>query len=490
MYNGELNIPGVRHGPPTDRIELVNEGLRKDAIEVLSNLVHREGAGREEITLLGDFLYDLLFQGEIRDQFLKTYEAVTADEDCVLRLVLEFKGGEDFSELPWEYLHLTDLNVFAAAVSPMVLSRHVELKKELKEPDAPDQLRLLAVVSNPSNARAPVIAAPIVDKIRKMSEAHRLDVRLLEQPTRKSFEEAFRDRDWRPQILHFFGHGQFDPVRGGSLALCKPMSEREDWLPDDDLVDILGERRRLRLVVLQSCEGAAGNEFSGVANKLVRAAVPAVVAMRYEIDNDSATCFAETFYRRLDEGWPIDSAVQAGREALVRLSDDARRFSDRRFGTPVLFLQSRDYQTDHRLIRPSEEGAQGAEASGASARDQAPRAVHVSCPYCGNRSSVIPGRSVYYCSNDSCRSKYRFCPSCGDEVIPSAEEHCDECLRLRVTAAAAGQADPDRGERGVTPAAARAPHAPADDRAAQPAGAAGDRLYVVRGQDRRDPADG
>ena len=58
----------------------------------------------------------------------------------------------------------------------------------------------------------------------------------------------------------------------------------------------------LRLVVLNSCEGARTtltDPYAGVATTLVQLGVPAVVAMQFEISDRAAIVFAEELYTNL-----------------------------------------------------------------------------------------------------------------------------------------------------------------------------------------------
>src|SRR5262249_44719654 len=96
-----------------------------------------------------------------------------------------------------------------------------------------------------------------------------------------------------------------------------------------------------RLVVLNCCYGGAEGSFrtlSGVGPFLLRAGVPAVVAMQYEIPDKVAIKFAENFYGELLDGrvpGRIDSALTAGRLALYQNQTKERPQS---FVTPVLYL--------------------------------------------------------------------------------------------------------------------------------------------------------
>ena len=98
----------------------------------------------------------------------------------------------------------------------------------------------------------------------------------------------------------------------------------------------MGERKSLRLVVLNSCEGArsdVSDPFSGVAGRLIERDVPAVIGMQFEITDPAAILFASEFYTVLAEGKPIDTAVSEARLAMIADQNDVE------WATPALFMR-------------------------------------------------------------------------------------------------------------------------------------------------------
>jgi hypothetical protein len=107
------------------------------------------------------------------------------------------------------------------------------------------------------------------------------------------------------------------------------------------LVDLLRQARPMpRLVVLNSCAGAAGGPadlFSGTAAALVRGGVSAVAAMQYEISDPAAVAFCRGFYGAIARGRGVDEAVTSGRVGIIGLSGRTLEWV-----TPVLYLRGRD----------------------------------------------------------------------------------------------------------------------------------------------------
>ena len=123
-------------------------------------------------------------------------------------------------------------------------------------------------------------------------------------------QDLLLDGEWH--VLHFIGHGDFDPGRDeGVLALVRE-DGRADLVAAHRLVDLLRQARPMpRLVVLNSCSGAAAGVsdlFSGTAAALVRGGVSAVAAMQYEISDPAAVAFARGFYAAIARGRGVDDA--------------------------------------------------------------------------------------------------------------------------------------------------------------------------------------
>ena len=152
-------------------------------------------------------------------------------------------------------------------------------------------------------------------------------------------QDLLLDGEWH--VLHFIGHGDFDPDRDeGVLALTRE-DGRADLVAAHRLVDLLRQARPMpRLVVLNSCSGAAAGVsdlFSGTAAALVRGGVSAVAAMQYEISDPAAVAFARGFYAAIARGRGVDDAVSSGRVAILGTGDRTLEWV-----TPVLYLRGHD----------------------------------------------------------------------------------------------------------------------------------------------------
>lgn len=302
---------------------------------------------------VGEQLFAALFHGQVRDLFLSLYgQRVLADEQTFLRVRLDIhEAAPEVASLPWELACYK--GVFLATQTKTLFTRHY-----LNLTTGP--IRSLTLRQNPRVLLViPRGSGLATDRERDIVTAalqkHGLDFTVLEgKVTVKDMEEALATGTYH--ILHFIGHGEFeeqdDGALHGSLRFNAPdptltESEDEEWVTDTRLQNLLGNYSdTLKLVVLNACKGAAvaearsGRGFIGTAPAILRARVPAVVAMQYSIRDDVAVTFAETFYNRLTAGrWAgrVDMAVTLARSACLR---DFPR--DRGFATPILYLRSQD----------------------------------------------------------------------------------------------------------------------------------------------------
>jgi hypothetical protein len=186
---------------------------------------------------------------------------------------------------------------------------------------------------------------------------NRLKVISLNQATHDGLKGLIETR--RPQIVHFIGHGR---IKEGvsEIALMKTPEElamakadivkkglrgepdEANWVTSDSMRALFKDAPP-RIVFLQACNSdkapSSREVFKSTAEQVLRAKVPFVVAMQYEISNEDATDFAKTFYKNLSDGLSIDEAVKVGRNELGKKEPS---WGHPRFGTPVVYLQSED----------------------------------------------------------------------------------------------------------------------------------------------------
>ncbi|WP_052866567.1 CHAT domain-containing WD40 repeat protein [Streptomyces niger] len=319
--------------------EQISAGLAElQAVVLASSATPRAAAlGLERpVRDLGEHLFRTVFGGQLRGLFLSSRQRAGALNET-LRLVLRIRAPE-LAALPWELLYDKELGGYLSMREPVV--RYVDMP----EPTAPLRaglpLRILGMTSLPGT-QAPLDAdserAGLEVALRSLIEQGRVRLDWVAgQTTDDLRRRLLRGCD----ILHFIGHGAYDPHRQEGMIALADEDGREHLLHASALAPLISVAHpRPQLVVLNSCQSGMGNShdlFSSTAATLVRT-VPAVVAMQFAVTDKAATRFAAAFYQALAFGRAVDEAVRVGRVALIAGKDDSLEWA-----TPVLYLRSGD----------------------------------------------------------------------------------------------------------------------------------------------------
>jgi len=284
----------------------------------------------EERRLLEDFgdqLFRAVFAGPV-GECLGRSRLVADGRDAGLRIRLRLPGA--LANIPWEYLHETGYG-FLGLSPETVLVRYLEMPAPVKPFPINPPLRILAMISAPADV--PGLEGALDDLIlRGLVQVDRL-----ESGTLAALQRPLRLNDYH--VLHFIGHGGWDEdAQDGALAL-EGAGGQTRLVSGRDLGLMIRDHRSLRLVVLNACEGARSardDPFGGVAQALVRQAIPAVIAMQFEISDPAALVFSQSFYQAIADGLPVDVATLEARRAMFADGSEVE------WATPVLYLRSPD----------------------------------------------------------------------------------------------------------------------------------------------------
>jgi hypothetical protein len=431
---------------------LRNDALTEMTVKRLNAWVgrHSQYCEKEDLQVLGLHLHHILFDHEkIGDAFKATYlefdrrfkerraQAPDKIPDLRLRLTLVFSEdeGESLAGYPWEFLFVPIPSIaegffLTGERSELILTRCVAqpalLEEKLFETER-KELRILVAHSQPKELtilEESAIASidQMINDIEELREEGRIHVKTVRNPTHQVLKDTVNA--FKPHIVHLIGHG-----KEGKLALLREPADIQDeqvrtgkvkqahWVDGDDMRAVFATFPP-RLVFLDACNGATSsdwlNGFKSVARQSLQAGVPAVVAMQYAISNEDSGRFAKTFYQQIGEGMSIDEAVKEGRKVLGEI---APSWSHPRFGTPVVYLQSKDgiIFSKARIAAPGKTGAAlTVESSG-----------KVDCPYRDCTFKVSPGQRRCGCDR---RLPLMQCPNpeCG-KVIPKDDVDCMFC---------------------------------------------------------------
>ena len=307
------------------------------------------------LTELGQQLYEAL-PAVIKERYQSARDKASAEGYGGVRLRLTF-ADPCLILVPWECLYEPGRREFLGLSIQTPIVRYAELpyppptSLEFRPP-----LRILAVLSNPCDL-TPLDGKRerqrIASALRELEANGQVSVRWLEaaesgEPTslEKLHDALFA---FRPQVLHFVGHGDFDSQRSEGHLYFEGTGGENDPVSSWRLAQLAASTGSLRLVFLNACRGAKTAEIdqlSGVAMALVQKGIPAVIGMQFEITDGAAIEFASKFYQRLAQGAPVDTAVQEARIHLRVVKHNLLEWA-----TPVLYLWPRDGQV-FRVKRP------------------------------------------------------------------------------------------------------------------------------------------
>jgi hypothetical protein len=314
---------------------------------------------------IGSALYKALFSGNVARMYNRSYAALK-DPEAGLRLRLHLNLDDPqiakLAQIPWEYIYEKESMEYLALSRQTPIVRYIDVPRRPSLLPFDGELRILVVMSSPKGTH------PLdLDKERQLIEStwakdDNVRVDYLSRPTADGLLAQLVANKYH--VLHYMGHGAFDANSGsGALVL-----ESDDGSPHLLNATTLGTWLRdvptLRLAFLNACDtGRAGEDqpFSGVANRLVMAGLPAVVVMQTPISDDAAIDFARAFYPRLAAGYGVDEASAQGRKSILSSDKDSTEW-----GIPVLYMRSPDgrlFNTplpDSVQARPASEMIRGA----------------------------------------------------------------------------------------------------------------------------------
>ena len=271
-----------------------------------------------------------------------------------LRLVLSLGDAPELARIPWEFLY-DQPNFLSVSHTPIV--RYFDLPRRSQALELALPLRILGVVSSPADAEpldADSERRKLGEALRPLIDAGAVILDWLSEPRLEGLVRMLRSGDYH--ILHFIGHGGVDSTSREAVLLMEDESGRARAVSGTQLGTIIGDTRSLRLVVLNTSEGARNSlddPFAGVAASLIERAIPAVIGMQFEITDRAMILFASELYSALAEGQPVDAAITEARLAIYADENDVE------WATPVLYSRVSDGRlfdirgSDPPFVRPT-----------------------------------------------------------------------------------------------------------------------------------------
>jgi hypothetical protein len=298
-------------------------------VERSSGRVHRTASAAVE---LGQRLSHAILSRDALTLWYESYQ-LARERERGLRLRLHLADWE-LARLPWELLYDDRRHEFIV-FDPMVsLVRYIRLQSVLPRLRQSSLLCILVAVASPSDQLPldwPREVEVLRQGLRELVEHQQAELVVLEHTTAESLHATLLDL--APHVVHFVGHAEYTPSEHRGAVLLEDEQGRGAPMDASEAARLL-RRYRTNLVVLNACDTASGS-WAGLAPALVRAEIPAVVAMQWPVEDAAAIRFSRAFYRALAMGSGIDECVSEGRIGASMGSRDPNDWA-----APVLFLRS------------------------------------------------------------------------------------------------------------------------------------------------------
>ncbi len=303
----------------------------KDLLAFLKDL----WADKKDAVSLGKKMKPLLFPGDVWSKFRECRTAMR-NQGKGLRVRLRIDPPE-LSSLPWEYVHDDTFDYLAHdKLTPIVRYPAESLPQE--DLSAKFPIRILLATANPSDLTQLEVdkeEALVKQALEPLEATGLAEVTVIRKAQISDVRKELTDGKYH--VFHFIGHGMIENDEG-ALALENDEGKKRAVFASQ--LRAMLRNTGVRFIFLNSCETAVSDTkdpISGVAQSLVRAGIPAVMAMQFEVPDKTSLLFSRQLYASLVLGKPLDQAVTEMRRAAYIDAEDMVFW-----GIPVLFMRAPD----------------------------------------------------------------------------------------------------------------------------------------------------
>jgi hypothetical protein len=248
----------------------------------------------------------------------KRFNALLQDEALRIDLNLYFREGadEDLVHLPWELLHLParkpDRPAIMLGASPRLTLSRVLLPELRAAPATQTTDLAVTIVRGPGAPGGDKRIKETTDVVQStLKDTLAREPAMLNDASQSTMEASLANGE--TDVLHYVGFGRYRGQRD-EIAFRGDPDEPDAFLSADDFADSLMRARPPRLVVLQACQGPAGQvpaDLSAMAPDLLMAGVAAVLVLPQSLeDSDDIRQLLKPFYKTVAAGESLQRAVQ------------------------------------------------------------------------------------------------------------------------------------------------------------------------------------
>ncbi len=298
------------------------------------------GASEKDPEWIGEHLFRAIFREDVLSLFENSRGEMSRQPSHGMRLRIHFDPKETrllpLLNLPWEILRNPRDGRLLGLSRRTPIVRSIDTACALQTISIGQPVRVLLAMAAPRQADALDLAGE-KDRIEQaLSRRTEIDLRILEHATQKELRRRIRGE--RFHVIHFMGHGMhYNVERSGALVLESPDGSIAP-LKASSFASFFEDIEEPALVILNACRTASAppglGPLTGVAAALVAEGLPAVLAMRTEIEDETALEFSEELYLHLAAGESVEAALAEARQALLVERPDALEWA-----IPALFVR-------------------------------------------------------------------------------------------------------------------------------------------------------
>jgi len=293
------------------------------------------------VKTFGAELFAALFAGDVGE----VYRRARGDGDRPTRFRLIIDAPE-VARVPWELAYDPQRRAFLALGDVVV--RDVSSLEAAEPIEVEPPLRVLVVTASPAGLpplQDWVETGGIREALGALIHRRRAELEVLPHATLERVQNALReaadpDRSSAGgpiDILHFVGHGQYDPAADQAVLLLEDAAGGVDRVDAESLADVV-RPHGVKLVFLNACQSvhaSAADMARGMAPTLLHRGIPAVIGMQVTVLDAAAVRFARVFYDALADNAPLDVALTEARRVT---RGAGQRKAD--MGIPVCYLRT------------------------------------------------------------------------------------------------------------------------------------------------------
>lgn len=290
----------VRAASPMGEVrEFISLDPYRHSIQQYQNELATRDVDQAKLIAFGRQLHQLLFGGKVALLFEQSVGQSPRDQEQGIRIRLRIEAPE-LIVLPWEFLYWPHKECFLGTSIKYPIVRYLEIFEPLEKLEVTLPLKMLVVIPDSPDLDAANEKANLLQILAGLDK-HVQPTFLEDRVTTTSISDALLEESFH--LLHFIGHGEFK----NDQAFLQLNTEDGDldYIDDSQFASLLVNHPTLKLVFLNSCKGAQTSlsaPMAGMAYRLVKQSIPAVIAMQFAIYDEAAIVFSQQFYHSLFKG--------------------------------------------------------------------------------------------------------------------------------------------------------------------------------------------